>query len=122
MNSALQELIRSNRERPRRSCDDLMTDAELKCCELERLLCNGNGGGRSLCDCPECEIKGVRYPLHRVPLDCEYVRNRNALIAQAEKIASKHLRKGNGNGESSDSNFTALFARQMDLLASQLGL
>src|ERR1700745_4012818 len=108
MNSELRELIRSNQgRRAQRSRDDLMTDAELQACELERLLCSGVK--RSFCECPECKIGGVRYPLHRVPTDCEYARLRSSLVAQAVEIASKNLRRGNGNAGSSDFNFTTLF-------------
>jgi hypothetical protein len=103
---------------PQKDCgisfNDWLVERELKSIEREKIVKNGNG--RSLCECSECRLRGIRYPLHRVPSDCEYVRLRSALIPQAAQIAS------NGNGDSTDSNFTRLFAQQMDLLASQLGI
>jgi hypothetical protein len=53
--------------------------------ELPADLC-GNGE----CDCAETVIRGKRIsppPGH----DCEYVRQRNTLIGQAERIATKEV-------------------------------
>jgi hypothetical protein len=90
-----------------------MTDAEVEACELERQLCNGSGP-RRLCDCPECEVAGVRYPLHRRE-DCEYATLRSTLVGQAEEKARKH-RGRNGDG------FNKLFTDAMTSLSEQLGL
>ena len=48
---------------------------------------NGEGEGH-FCDCAELIVCGVRVPVP-VGHDCEYVRARTALVAEAERIAGE---------------------------------
>jgi hypothetical protein len=56
---------------------------------------NGSNGEQKFCDCDETlDSKGERLPMPHGH-DCEYVRQRNALIKEAERIATGQC----GNGD-----------------------
>ena len=82
---------------------------------------------RDYCDCPETQIDGTRFKLHRVPTDCEYVRKRNQLIEKASQIATKQVGEPPAIDNSDRSRrvtyankWTAAYVSEMDRLAAGL--
>ena|SRR5882724_7451210 len=73
---------------------------------------NGNGEVR-YCDCDELIIGGERTPMPHFH-NCEYVRQRNSLIKEAERIATGQC----GNGD--PYRWTRIFVAAMDELALSL--
>ncbi len=76
------------------------------------------------CDCRQLVIRGVRQPAPRYH-DCEYVRARNALIGEAEKLVSfvEVVKPKQGSEEEiteSRAKWTRCFSIAMDELAKPL--
>jgi len=73
---------------------------------------NGNGEVR-YCDCDELIIGGERTPMPHFH-NCEYVRQRNSLIKEAERIATGQC------GNADPYGWTKVFVAAMDKLAEPL--
>ncbi len=78
---------------------------------MGRKASNSNG----FCDCAECLIGSERIPPPRYH-DCDYCRERNQLIPQAEEIANRRVAEGHKNA----AEWTRAFAIVMDTLAARL--
>jgi hypothetical protein len=115
-----------NWNNPRKICiGDELTDAELHLIELAKLKANGvHSPQQQLCNCVECKIGGKRFPLHRVPIDCQYTALRSALVSAASRIADERVtvHYGNGDNGAASDRWTKTFVKEMDRLAAQLGL
>jgi hypothetical protein len=98
------------------SYDDLAYERERELCERERARANGNGSvtPERYCWCNELVIGGQRYPCppHH---DCQYVGRRNAMIAEASRLATKKV-----GVEASAYRWTAEFVKAMDRLTAPL--
>jgi hypothetical protein len=70
------------------------------------------------CSCDELLIKGRRVPMPPGH-DCDYIARRNALIPQAEKIASAKVATARGDGKGTAA-WTRAFSIAMDELSRPL--
>ena len=74
--------------------------------------------GENFCGCDETQIEGVSFPMPKFH-DCAYVRKRNLLIPQAERIAGAKVAIVRDDGEST-ARWTRCFSVAMDELARPL--
>jgi len=84
-------------------------------------LCDSTNGNGECCDCAELRIRGKRVP-PPTGHDCEYVRQRSALVAQAARIANARVavRSPQEDGGKSYATWTKVFAQAVDDLARPL--
>jgi hypothetical protein len=77
--------------------------------------------GENFCGCAETQIEGVSFPAPPGH-DCEYVRARNALIPQAERIAGAKVMvlPASEDDGASTAEWTRAFSIAMDELSEPL--
>jgi hypothetical protein len=73
-----------------------------------------------ICDCAETRVGGERQPIPRFH-DCAYIRQRRALIPEAERRANAKVRIGPAEqDDAARGKWTQAFAAAMDELARPL--
>jgi hypothetical protein len=109
-------------ESSRKVCfDDEWYEAEREQCKRELAKQNGNSSAERFCDCRELVIDGERQPC-QPRHSCQYVRDRSALVPQAEKIANERVivRMASEDGGRSQACWVKCFTAEMEKLAAPL--
>jgi hypothetical protein len=123
VNNAFADQIRTRRSE-HANPDDVLCDAEIAACKAAREKKNGHHPTPArYCDCDELLLRGRDGGCRRLPCppghDCEYTRQRSALVEEAAALATKRIpfvALDSANAH----KWTARFVQEMERLSRPL--